>query len=43
MIPEIFTVFAEQREQVPVGRAMVDVELMYECYPQHMHMGTSNK
>ena len=34
-----FTVIADRGEQFPLSMAIENVELMYECSPEHMRMG----
>ena len=37
----ISSLITKQKMQVPVGGAIKIVKVMYECSPQHLHMGTA--
>ena len=39
-IQNVFTVIVERREQVPFSMAVENGELMHECSPTHLCMGT---
>ena len=41
LLPDLIAVFAERREQVPFSMAIGNGELMHECSPKYLRMGTA--
>ena len=40
-VQNVFTVIVERREQVPFRMAIENGELMHECSPEHLRIGTA--
>ena len=40
-LPELTTVFAERKKNVPFSMAIQNVKLMHGCSPEHLRMGTA--
>ena len=40
-VQNVFTLIVERREQVPFSMDIENKELMYECSPEHLLMGTA--
>ena len=43
LLSDFIAVFANRREQVTFSKAIGNMELMHECFPKHLRMGTARK
>ena len=41
LLPDLITIFAKQSDQVTFSMAIGNVQLMHECLPKHLRMGTA--